>query len=270
MLLNVTPDHLDRHGSSPTTSRPSSAIFANQRPDDVAVLPRRPRHRGRRARPRAGAVRGRAAADLRLGGGGLGWDGSRLVALDELPLPGAHNLQNAMAAAAACLARGLDPGAVADGLRSFRGVAHRLEPVAERGGVAYVNDSKATNVASTLVALRSYPGGVHLIARRAREGAGLRAARAARARALRRGLSDRRGRRADRRGARATPACPCTRPARSSAALALARGPPAPARSCCSRRPARASTSSATSRSAASSSAGSSRRWDRMAAPRQP
>ena len=69
-----------------------------------------------------------------------------------------------MAAAAACLARGIEPEAVATGLRTFRGVAHRLEPIAVRDGVAFVNDSKATNVASTLVALRSYAGGVHLIA----------------------------------------------------------------------------------------------------------
>src|SRR5207248_5625760 len=71
---------------------------------------------------------------------------------------------NAMAAAAACLARGLDRDAVASGLRTFRGVAHRLELISIHEGVAFVNDSKATNVASTLVALRSYSGGVHLIA----------------------------------------------------------------------------------------------------------
>ena len=69
-----------------------------------------------------------------------------------------------MAAAAACLARGIDRDAVASGLRTFPGVAHRLEPIATRNGVAFVNDSKATNVASTLVALRSYARGIHLIA----------------------------------------------------------------------------------------------------------
>jgi UDP-N-acetylmuramoylalanine--D-glutamate ligase len=68
-----------------------------------------------------------------------------------------------MAAAALCLARGMDPDAVRAGLRTFRGVAHRLEEIADRDGVLYVNDSKATNVASTLVALASFPGGVHLI-----------------------------------------------------------------------------------------------------------
>ena len=61
-----------------------------------------------------------------------------------------------MAAAAVCLARGLDPDAVRAGLRSFAGVAHRLEEVARREGVLYVNDSKATNVASTLVALQAF------------------------------------------------------------------------------------------------------------------
>jgi UDP-N-acetylmuramoylalanine--D-glutamate ligase len=69
-----------------------------------------------------------------------------------------------MAAAAVCLARGLPHDAVTAGLRTFEGVAHRLEPLAVKRGVAYVNDSKATNVASTLVALRAYPGGVRLIA----------------------------------------------------------------------------------------------------------
>jgi UDP-N-acetylmuramoylalanine--D-glutamate ligase len=69
-----------------------------------------------------------------------------------------------MAAAAVCLARSVAPEAVSEGLRTFVGVAHRLELVATHGGVRFVNDSKATNVASTIVALRSYPGGVHLIA----------------------------------------------------------------------------------------------------------
>ena len=84
--------------------------------------------------------------------------------IEALSLPGAHNRQNAMAAAAVCLARGLDLEAVADGLRTFKGVAHRLELIAARDGVCYVNDSKATNVASTVVALRAYQRGIHLIA----------------------------------------------------------------------------------------------------------
>ena len=68
-----------------------------------------------------------------------------------------------MAAAAVCLARGVDAEAVRAGLHSFGGLAHRLEEVATVGGVLYVNDSKATNVASALVGIDSFPGGVHAI-----------------------------------------------------------------------------------------------------------
>jgi UDP-N-acetylmuramoylalanine--D-glutamate ligase len=83
---------------------------------------------------------------------------------DEIRLPGEHNRENAMAAAAACLARGVEPAAVRAGLATFAGVAHRLETVATIDGVSYVNDSKATNVASAEVGLRAFAGGVHLIA----------------------------------------------------------------------------------------------------------
>jgi UDP-N-acetylmuramoylalanine--D-glutamate ligase len=78
----------------------------------------------------------------------------------EVRLRGPHNLANAAAAAAVALARGVDPRA---GLQSFAGVEHRLEEVARIDGVLYVNDSKATNVASTLVALASFTARVHLI-----------------------------------------------------------------------------------------------------------
>jgi UDP-N-acetylmuramoylalanine--D-glutamate ligase len=161
-LLNVTPDHLDRHGSFERYVEAKRQVFAHQRPDDVAVLPQE-----------LGFDVGGAARQVRFGTGEhaalrhmdaeLRWHGTPLLAVDEIALPGAHNLQNAMATAAVCLARGLAPQAVAEGLRSFGGVRHRLELIAESGGVRYVNDSKATNVASTLVALRSYAGGVHLI-----------------------------------------------------------------------------------------------------------
>jgi UDP-N-acetylmuramoylalanine--D-glutamate ligase len=89
-----------------------------------------------------------------------------LLAAGELRLRGRHNLENAMAAAAVCLARGVSEHHVREALRTFSGVAHRLEEVACRDGVRFVNDSKATNVASTLVALEAYApeGGVHLIA----------------------------------------------------------------------------------------------------------
>jgi UDP-N-acetylmuramoylalanine--D-glutamate ligase len=82
----------------------------------------------------------------------------------EIRLRGRHNVENAMAAAAVCLARGVDVDAVRAGLRSFAGVPHRLEEVADRDGVLWVNDSKATNVASTIVALDAFAGSaIHLI-----------------------------------------------------------------------------------------------------------
>jgi UDP-N-acetylmuramoylalanine--D-glutamate ligase len=97
--------------------------------------------------------------------GELWWQQRSLLGVGELRLRGAHNTANAMAAAAVCLARGVGPEAVRSGLRSFAGVRHRLEEVARRGGVLYVNDSKATNVASTLVALEAFAGRrrLHLI-----------------------------------------------------------------------------------------------------------
>ena len=76
---------------------------------------------------------------------------------------GPHNLQNARFAAAAALAMGIENEAVAERIESFTGVPHRLEHIAEIGGVAYVNDSKATNVAAAVAALESFEGNVHAI-----------------------------------------------------------------------------------------------------------
>lgn len=146
VLLNITPDHLDRHGSFDDYREAKLNAFRRQPPGAVAVVP----------------------ADV-----GVALPGeARRVTFDdreplpdaEIGLPGPHNRRNAMATAAVCLARGVDPDAVREGLRSFRGVAHRLERVVELDGVAYVNDSKATNVDATLVALRAFAEQpVHLI-----------------------------------------------------------------------------------------------------------
>jgi UDP-N-acetylmuramoylalanine--D-glutamate ligase len=95
--------------------------------------------------------------------GTIFYDGEPLLRAEELGLIGEHNAANAMAAAAAALAMGVDRDAVREGLRSFAGVPHRLEQVAERDGVRFVNDSKATNVASAVVGLRAFDGGVHAI-----------------------------------------------------------------------------------------------------------
>jgi UDP-N-acetylmuramoylalanine--D-glutamate ligase len=164
VLLNLAHDHLDRHPSYADYVSAKLRIFANQGNDDVAVAPL---HLG--IEDLGGCARrvcfgDGPEAELAGRAGRLWWDEEPLLRVEEISLPGEHNVQNAMAAAAVCLARGVDPDAVATGLRTFEGVAHRLEPIATIDGVAYVNDSKATNVASTIVALRSYAGGVRLIA----------------------------------------------------------------------------------------------------------
>jgi UDP-N-acetylmuramoylalanine--D-glutamate ligase len=163
-LLNLSPDHLDRHGSYEAYVAAKLKVFANQGNDDIAVAPV-----GLGIEDLGGCARRvcfgfSPEAELSLRAGQLWWDEQALLAADELPLPGEHNLQNAMAAAAVALARGIDPEAVIAGLKSFKGVAHRLELIAAVQGVSYVNDSKATNVASTLMALRAYREPVHLIA----------------------------------------------------------------------------------------------------------
>ena len=164
VLLNLAPDHLDRYRSFEDYIAAKLRIFANQGPEDVAVLPAELQTEigGEARRIRFGGTDDRDGVALR--DGQLWWGERPLLSASEISLPGEHNRDNAMAAAAACLARGVEPGAVAAGLRSFRGVPHRLETVAVKHGVAYVNDSKATNVASAAVALRSYDHGVHLIA----------------------------------------------------------------------------------------------------------
>jgi UDP-N-acetylmuramoylalanine--D-glutamate ligase len=153
VLLNLTPDHLDRHARYEDYVAAKLKIFANQGRDDVAVAP---------VDLGIGELPGRARRVAF--GSELPPQLQPLLGLDELSLPGEHNRENAMAAAAVCLARGLDAQAVAAGLRTFKGVAHRLELVAVHDGVSYVNDSKATNVASTVVGLRAYRDGIHLIA----------------------------------------------------------------------------------------------------------
>jgi UDP-N-acetylmuramoylalanine--D-glutamate ligase len=155
VLLNVAPDHLDRHGTIDAYLKAKLELFARQGPSDVAVLPFDFDPEGLLGEARRVRFGANPGAQLSAREGTLSWQGQPLVERAELPLRGRHNLENAMAAAAVCLARGIDAEAVRAGLRSFAGVPHRLEEVTTRDGVLYVNDSKATNVASTLVALEA-------------------------------------------------------------------------------------------------------------------
>ena len=173
VLLNVEEDHLDRHGTFAAYREAKLRAFAHQGHDDLAVAP--PDLVGLLPGAAQRVVVGEDVAER---DGALAWRGERLLGLDELALRGPHNAQNAMAAAAVCLARGVDPDAVRAGLRTFPGVPHRLEEVTREDGVLYVNDSKATNVASTLVALRSFDAPIHLIAGGRAKGSGFEALRA--------------------------------------------------------------------------------------------
>jgi UDP-N-acetylmuramoylalanine--D-glutamate ligase len=168
VLLNLQPDHLDRHGTFAAYRAAKLRIFANQGNDDVAVAPA-----GLGVEDLGGCARrvcfggfgAHPPPEVSERGGALWWADEPILPVAELALRGAHNRLNAMAAAAVTLARGIDIDAVRDALRTFAGVEHRLEEVATVDGVLYVNDSKATNVDSTLVALASFAGTpVHLIA----------------------------------------------------------------------------------------------------------
>jgi UDP-N-acetylmuramoylalanine--D-glutamate ligase len=163
VLLNLDRDHLDRHGTLEAYHAAKLRIFAHQGNDDVAVAPT-----GLGVEDLGGCARrvcfgDRRDAEIALQAGTLWWGAEPLLRTDELALRGPHNVRNAMAAAAVVLARGMDPDVVRAGLRTFAGVPHRLEEVAIRDGVIYVNDSKATNVAAALVALASFEIPVHVI-----------------------------------------------------------------------------------------------------------
>jgi UDP-N-acetylmuramoylalanine--D-glutamate ligase len=106
-------------------------------------------------------------------------DGEPLIASDQIRLRGAHNVENATAAAAAALAAGWPAEAVTNTLKTFAGVPHRLEEVAERDGVLYVNDSKATNVASARVGIEAFAGRVHAILGGSLKGGGFQGLREA-------------------------------------------------------------------------------------------
>jgi len=168
VFLNLAPDHLDRHGTLEDYLAAKLRIFANQGNDDVAVYNAdEPALAGEDlggCARRVALCRGDVPdCEVALAEGTIFHAGEPLLRVDELGLLGEHNVDNAMAAAAAALAMGLSRDAVRTGLRSFAGVPHRLEQVAERGGVRFVNDSKATNVASATVGIRAFSGGVHVI-----------------------------------------------------------------------------------------------------------
>ncbi len=162
VMLNLSTDHLDRHGSMAGYAAAKANIFARQGREDVAVLGQDDEMTRAMAPHGAGRVvpisgQHRVAGGIWAEGWSLRDEAGEIADLRDAPaLPGTHNAQNAAAAVAVALGLGLDRAGLAAGLASFPGLPHRQERVGERDGVLFVNDSKATNADSTARALASY------------------------------------------------------------------------------------------------------------------
>jgi len=171
VLLNLTPDHLDRHASVEEYGRAKARIFENQTEADFAVINADDSMATRYAPARPQicwfSVRKQVVSGAYLRGDEIvfrreGQD-TLLLKRGDIALRGAHNVENVLAAGSAALLVGANPACIAEGVRSFSGVEHRLEFVAEIGGVSFFNDSKATNVDAALKALEAFPGGLVVI-----------------------------------------------------------------------------------------------------------
>jgi UDP-N-acetylmuramoylalanine--D-glutamate ligase len=174
VLLNLSPDHLERYSGLEDYYSAKLRLFLNMGPEDTAILNADNPETVSRA---AGLTR------MKVGWFGFGEGPDRLafvkdsrlfvrtpeggaeelLQVKEFGLPGRHNVENLLAAAAAATALGIEPGAIRRGALSFVGLPHRLEQVAAVDGVTYINDSKATTVDSVLRALESYSGSLILI-----------------------------------------------------------------------------------------------------------
>jgi len=168
LVLNITPDHLDRHGTMERYIDAKARLVETQTPEDFTVL--------NAAEPNARALASRTRAKVvwfnldQPQAGSVAWaDGQiwlgddALMPAAEIPLPGRHNVENVMAAAAAAWLAGVDPQAIAEAVRSFPGVEHRIEFVRELDGVRYYNDSKATNVDAAEKAIDAFPGNLWIV-----------------------------------------------------------------------------------------------------------
>jgi UDP-N-acetylmuramoylalanine--D-glutamate ligase len=169
VLTNLAPDHLDRYASVEEYYQDKRRLFRNASAestwvlngDDAAV---RSLANGVAGRHREFRLEGRADAWFDAASGWLMLGNDRLIRRKDVPLLGQHNVANALAAALATDASGVPREAIARALREFRGLPHRLESAGEVRGVRWINDSKATNVASTLVALHAMDRSFVLIA----------------------------------------------------------------------------------------------------------
>ncbi|MDK2784157.1 MAG: UDP-N-acetylmuramoylalanine--D-glutamate ligase [Bacillota bacterium] len=172
-VLNLSEDHLDRHGSFAAYRAAKARVFASQGPDDYLIL----NADDEPTRSLAGLAQSKVlffsrrqvlkeGAWVEEGRLVLGWQGERepLCRVEEVGIPGAHNLENALATALLARAAGAQVAAIVHALKSFSGVEHRCEYVATIDGVRYVNDSKGTNPDAAIRALEAFPPPIVLIA----------------------------------------------------------------------------------------------------------
>jgi UDP-N-acetylmuramoylalanine--D-glutamate ligase len=171
-ILNVTPDHLDRHGSMENYIAAKARIFENQSEKDFAVLNAddpmtASMGKGLESQVYWFSRREEVERGAFVRGGRIVFRDAKgerdIMAADEMTLKGLHNLENVLAAVAMGSLAGIEPAAIRQAVKDFKAVEHRLEYVTTVRGVQYFNDSKATNVDATIKALESFPGRIHLI-----------------------------------------------------------------------------------------------------------
>ncbi|MGA7687468.1 MAG: UDP-N-acetylmuramoyl-L-alanine--D-glutamate ligase [Terriglobales bacterium] len=172
VILNITPDHLDRHKTFANYVGAKARIFENQGPEDFTILNADDPTTVDLAERTLGQ-RFLFTRKKEIGTGAFvrsahiffrdGQCEQQILPLSEIPLKGAHNLENVLAAISVGMLAGAHPEQIRQAVRNFKAVEHRLEFVARVAGVDYYNDSKATNVDATIKALESFPANIHVI-----------------------------------------------------------------------------------------------------------
>jgi UDP-N-acetylmuramoylalanine--D-glutamate ligase len=174
VILNITPDHLDRHGSFENYARAKERIFAAQDARDAVIL-NSDNERAAQAAAHSSAPIYWFSMEHQVGQGAWVADGyvvyraareaeiERVMPLSKIPLKGEHNVENVLAAVCAARVAGAPAEVIGRTIENFKAVEHRLEYVATVNGVDYYNDSKATNVDATAKAVAAFSSGIHLI-----------------------------------------------------------------------------------------------------------
>ena len=172
VILNITPDHLDRHKTFENYVSAKARIFENQHPEDFVILNADdPATAELASRTRAQLFWFSRKQEVEKGafvrGGNIffrsGKSEREIMPVSEIPLKGAHNLENVLTGVSIGALVGCQPAEIRDAVKNFKAVEHRLEFVAQIAGVDYYNDSKATNVDATIKALESFQANIHLI-----------------------------------------------------------------------------------------------------------